>query len=234
MTRARVSGERKQLQAELAGYLRDQDNAKLRLLRARINAARVDRRTMVHGARMQCREARLALRDAQRLERERITQRHQLERVEERTACATGKSRARAKGLEQEASARGEYTEARTLVRQVRNADKRNVVQRSTKRERSQEDDDRVRSNLPAELVPVFDKVAKRIKGSAKRTRTEAFLEWAEENPDEILAVQQARADAELRALLKEQREHGRTMRKTGRYKQSPEELRELLAAVPF
>lgn len=234
MKGARVSGERKQLQSELAGYLRDQDKAKLRLLRAQINAARVDRRTMVHGARLQCREARETLRDRQKLERESVTHRHQLERVEERTACATGKSRAKAKGLEREASARGEYSEARTLVRQVRNADKRNVTQRSTKRERSQEDDDRVRSNLPAELVPVFDKVAKRIKGSAKRTRTEAFLEWAEENPDEILAVQQAEADAALRALLKEQREHGRTMRKAGRYKLSPEELRRELAAVPF
>jgi hypothetical protein len=229
-----ATSERKRLQEELAGYLRDKDRAQLRLLRARINAARVERRGMVHGARMQCREAREALRDAQKLERDAITQRQRLERVEERSACAVGKSRARARGLEQEATARGQYGEARTLARQVRNADKRNVVQRSTKRERSQEDDDAVRSNLPAELVPVFDQVAKRIKGNAKRSRTEAFLEWAEENPDEILAVQQAEADAALRALLKEQREHGRTMRKAGRYKQSPEELRQLLAGVPF
>lgn len=229
-----MTGERKRLQQELAGYLREKDAAQLRLLRARINAARVERRTMVHGARMQCREARAALRDRQKLERAAVTQRHQLERVEERTACATGRSRARARGLEREALAAHEYRDARVLVRQVKNADRRNVHQRSTKRERSQEDDDRVRSNLPAELVPVFDRVSKRIRGSAKRSRTEAFLEWAEENPDEILAVQQAKADAELRALLKEQREHGRAMRKAGRYKQSPEELRELLAAVPF
>ena len=234
MARARASGERRRLQAELAGYLREQDKAQLRLLRARIHAARVERRHMVHGARQQCREARLALRDQQQREREELTLRQRGQRVEERAACASGRASARSRGLEREALAAGEFKEARTLQRQVRNADRRNVVERSTKRERSQEDDDRVRSNLPAELVPVFNRVAKRIKGSAKRSRTEAFLEWAEENPDEIIAVQQAEADAALRAMLKEQRERGRVMRKAGRYKQSPEELRELLAAVPF
>lgn len=234
MARARVSGERRRLQAELAGYLREQDKAQLRLLRARINAARVERRRMVHGARLQCREARLALRDRQKLERDDLVQRQRGERVQERAACSSGRSSARARGLAGEAAAAGELKEARTLQRHVRNADRRNVLERSTKRERAQEDDDRVRSNLPPELVPVFDRVARRIKGSAKRSRTEAFLEWAEENPDEIIAVQQAEADKALRAMLKEQREHGRAMRKAGRYKQSPEELRELLAAVPF
>ena len=74
----------------------------------------------------------------------------------------------------------------------------------------------------------------KKIKGSPKRTRTEAFLEWAEENPEEILAVQEVAAEAYLKKLQKEQREHGKTVRKSGRYSQTPEELAELLAAVPF
>lgn len=166
-----MKSEGKQLQKELAQYLREQDAAQLRLLRARINAARVERRHMLSGARLQCRTARTELR-----------------------VSAT----------------------------------------RSTARERSQEDDDAVRSNLPAELVPVFNAVGKRIKGSAKKSRTEAFLDWAEENPDEIISVQQANADRELKQMLKEQREQGRNVRDARRYKQSPEELRKLLAAVPF
>ena len=100
--------------------------------------------------------------------------------------------------------------------------------------ERTQEDDDAVRSNLPPELVPVFERHRRAFKGSAKRSRTEAFLEWAEENPDEILAVQQAEADKGLRNLLKQQREFGRTVRNARRYKQTPEELAQILAAVPF
>ena len=60
------------------------------------------------------------------------------------------------------------------------------------------------------------------------------ILEWAEENPDEVLEVQQAEADRALKELLKQERELGRTMRGARRYKQTPEALAELLAGVPF
>jgi hypothetical protein len=82
--------------------------------------------------------------------------------------------------------------------------------------------------------VPVFAAVRKQIKGGPRRTRTEAFLEWAEENPDEILAVQEAQAEQYLKELVKKQRELGRTVRKADRYTQPPEKLRELLTGVPF
>lgn len=152
----------------------------------------------------------------------------------ERSACAAGKDSARRTGGELEGRARTEAKDAKTLQRQVRDADRRSVKARSTARERGQEDDDAVRSNLPPELRPVFDKVRRSIKASGKRSRTEAFLDWAEENPDEILSVQQATADRELKALLKQQREQGRTVRDARRYKLPPEELAKLLEAVPF
>lgn len=229
-----MRNERKVLQKELAQYLREKDTARLRLLRAQIQHAKVERRHMLAGARGQCRTARVALRDRQQIERSAFVERQRAERIEERGACSSGKARAKLEGTALELGARGAFQETKTLQRQVRNADKRNVQVRSSKRERSQEDDDAVRSNLPAELVPVFDAVAKRIKASPRRTRTEAFLEWAEENPDEILAVQQADADKYLKDLQRQQREHGRAMRKAGRYEQSPEELERELAAVPF
>jgi hypothetical protein len=87
---------------------------------------------------------------------------------------------------------------------------------------------------LPPDLLAVFDKHRKSFKGSARRSRTEQFLEWAEENPDEVLAVQQAEADRALHELLKQERELGRNFRKTSRYKKSPAELARLLADVPF
>ena len=74
----------------------------------------------------------------------------------------------------------------------------------------------------------------KSLKGSARRSRTEQFLEWAEENPDELVAIQQAEADRALKELLKEQRELDRTVRSAKRYHQSPEELARLLADLPF
>jgi hypothetical protein len=64
--------------------------------------------------------------------------------------------------------------------------------------------------------------------------KAEQFLEWAEENPDELIAIQQAEADRALKELLREQRELDRTVRSAKRYKQSPEVLARLLAGVPF
>jgi hypothetical protein len=94
-------------------------------------------------------------------------------------------------------------TSRETFQRQIRRAGKP-PRERSTRRERSQEDDDAVRRNLPPVLVAVFDKHRKSFKGSARRSRTEQFLEWAEENPDELVAIQQAEADLALKELLKE------------------------------
>lgn len=225
--------DRKKLQRELAEHLREKDRAALGLLRAQIKHARVERKHMVHIARTSCRTAREALRDKQAEERRRLVVEHQVERVLGREACETGKRSAKTKGDELEAAAKRTVKEERIYQRRIRAAGKAKPV-RATARERTQEDDDAVRSNLPPELVPVFDKVRKSIKGTPKRTRTEAFLEWAEENPDEILSVQQAQADKDLRDLLKQQREFGRTVRNARRYKQTPEELAELLAGVPF
>lgn len=227
-------GERKKLQRELVIHLRDRDKATLRELRARIHSARVARRIMLADARQACHVARLNLKERQQLERVAFRDEQRAARVVERSACATGKARAKESGTAAERAALRELRDAATLQRQVRDADRRGVKVRSTARERAQEDDDAVRRNLPAELVPVFDVVKKRIKGSPRKSRTESFLEWAEENPGEIVALQQAEADEYLTKLLRQQREHGKTMRKAGRYSGSVEELREALAAVPF
>jgi hypothetical protein len=229
-----MKNERTLLQKELAGYLRERDAAALRLLRAQIHAARVQRRHQLQGARTQCRDARAALQVQQADERRSLVDRQRGERIAERSACSSGKATAREHGTRGELTARQALAEARTLQGQVRRADKKATMTRSTKRERSQEDDDAVRSNLPAELRPVFDKYARRFKAGPRRSRTEAFLEWAEENPDEILAVQQEKAERELAELVKEQRELGRSVRKADRYKQAPEALEKLLAGVPF
>ena len=206
----------------------------MRLLRAQINAARVERRHLLAGARTQCREARSGLKDKQADERRALVERQRVERAEERAACSSGVERAKVEGTAAERSAFTEYAEARALRRQLARTERKRSKQGPTKRERTSEDDDEVRGNLPTELVPVFNAVAKKIKVGPRRSRTEAFLEWAEAHPDEIYAVQEAEADKRFKELLKEQRAHGQAMRKAGRYKQSPEKLRELLAAVPF
>lgn len=51
---------------------------------------------------------------------------------------------------------------------------------------------------------------------------------------DALACFLQAVADLYLKELVKQQREHGKAVRKAGRYEQAPEKLRELLAGVPF
>jgi len=229
-----MNTEGKKLQKELAGYLREKDRAALSLLRARIKMARTDRMLGLRAARSSCAMARSQLQAQQREERTSFVERQRGERIAERAACSAGKDSARTRGRALESEARENVRGTKTLQRQVRDADRRNVKTRSTTRERGQEDDDAVRNNLPPELRPVFDKVRRTIKATGKKSRTEAFLDWAEENPEEILAVQQADADRELKQLLKQQREQGRTVRDAKRYKLPPDELAKLLEAVPF
>jgi hypothetical protein len=228
-----MPSERQRLQKELAEHLREKDKTQLRLLRAQIAHARVERRSMLTRARVSCRTARESLKERQAAERAELTSAHRSERVAGKTACESGKTNAKLEGLELERGAKRTLKEERIYQRRLREAGKAPKV-RATKRELAEEDDDAVRRNLPPDLREVFNVVRKKIKASPRRTRTEAFLEWAEENPDEILAVQEVAAEAYLKKLVKDQREHGRAMRKTGRYSQSPEELAELLAAVPF
>ena len=67
-----------------------------------------------------------------------------------------------------------------------------------------------MRRDIPPELVGVFNKVRRNIKGTDRKSRSEAFLEWAEENPGEIYAMQEQEAAREIKRLVKEyQREAG-------------------------
>jgi hypothetical protein len=50
---------------------------------------------------------------------------------------------------------------------------------------RRSESDDEVRANLPADLVPLLERVKRSIKAGPRQSRTEAFLEYAEEHPGE-------------------------------------------------
>ena len=228
-----LSADRRKLQREIAEHLREKDREALAALRARIDTAKAERRQMVRAARETCRTALLSVRERQAAERRRLTLEHQAERERGRVACVTGKADAKEQGHELERTAKRTLREERTFQRQIRRAGKK-PPERSTARERAQEDDDAVRNNLPAELVPVFDKHRRSFKGSPRRSRTEQFLEWAEENPDEVLAVQQAEADEALRELLREERQLGRSVRSRRRYKRAPTEPESRLSEVPF
>ena len=107
---------------------------------------------------------------------------------------------------------------------------------RAKARERRAESDCEVAANIDDPgLRVVWEHVKAKIKGGPRRSRTEEFLEWAQEHAGEVYAIQEADAERALLELEKEERRLSRELKKAGRYKKrSPEELAELLAAVPF
>jgi len=163
---------------------------RLRELGALLKTARAERREAIQRIQSQCRTAREKLRNA----------------------CGARRERARQQGAERVAFRQREIQAERQLDRLQRTAGKRPSQKnskpiggvRKAPRERTAESDDEVRRDIPPELVSVFNRVRRNIKGSDRRTRSEAFLEWAEENPGEVYAMQEQDAAREIERLIKD------------------------------
>ena len=185
--------DKKRLHREIEQERRAKVAERVTQLGLQLKAAREARRGSIERIRLQCRAA-----------RERL-----------RTTCGLRKERARLEGEEVIQARRREIQEERYLDKLQRSRPKSAQPlgrMRNARREREAESDDEVRRNLSPDLASVFNKVRRQIKGSERRSRTEAFLQWAEENPDEIYAMQEQRAAREIERLVKEyQRETRRT-----------------------
>ena len=185
--------DKKRLHREIEKERRAKVAERVTQLGLQLRAAREARRGSIERIRLQCRAA-----------RERL-----------RTTCGLRKERARLEGEEVVQARRREIQEERYLDKLQRSRPKSAQPlgrMRNARRERDAESDDEVRRNLSPDLASVFNKVRRHIKGSERRSRTETFLEWAEENPDEIYAMQEQRAAREIERLVKEyQRETRRT-----------------------
>jgi len=93
--------------------------------------------------------------------------------------------------------------------------------------ERRSESDDEVRSNIDPSLLPLFEEVKRKIKGSEWRTRTEAFLEYAEANPDDALFAREREAASWLhREIMAQQPRRPKPP--------SPRPMLQTSAALPF
>ena len=186
----RTGLDRKRLMREIEHERRAKVVQRLTELGVLLKAAREARRESIDRIRFQCRKAREKLRNV----------------------CGARRERARREGTEVVNARAREINEERHLDKLQRTAGKRPASKglkpigrvRNAARERESESDDEVRRDIPPELVGVFNKVRRNIKGSDRRSRSEAFLEWAEENPAEIYAMQEQEAAREIKRLVKE------------------------------
>jgi hypothetical protein len=210
-----------QLNREIRKGHREKHTARLKELRGLIAAARVARREAVRAIKLDCAEKRIAARSSCQLRALQAREAGELE-IARRKAQKRGEA-----GFERKMT---EIERPRPL--------------RSTTKQRAEESDDEVRRNLDPPLVPVFNAVKRYIKPTARMDRTEAFLQWAHENPDEVLSLMQHDADRYLAQLLAEQSHTEKQLRSSAPYFEPPkppgpivivkQRRRRALQAAPF
>ncbi len=185
--------DKRRLAREISKARKDALNVRLGELRALIKAARAERHAAIAGVRSDCR-----------------VQREQL-----RTACALRRVEASELGLRGVARAQHVFSHERSAAKAEDALGKSSRSRKQpTKKEAAAESDCAVRHNLAPELVPVFDAVKRHIKGSPRKSRTEEFYQWAEENPGEVYDLQQRQADKDLARLIAEHEQAEKQLRR--------------------
>lgn len=224
---------RKKLEREIARDLRAKDRDKLAELHTAIARARSRRRSKMRQVVESCVAQRVAVRAHAKIAREQareaLREARRLETQAARTSCNVAKGKLRAAAAEEERNAKRAMSDELSLQREVRRADSRIKTKehgRSTRKERAQESDDAVRHNIPADLVPLWNRIRSTIRGNERQSRTEAFLRYVEENPGEAIETQEELSSKYLRDLLKQERALVRKVRRPSGYRG--------LAAAPF
>jgi len=228
---------RRDIEKDLAARARET----LGKMKERIEAARARRRATTGKAVQRCRAARQTLRERQREERARVRAHLNAELAAERQKlrqrCEARKVKIRVLARRSEDAALREWDEERRYQAQLRRAEsafnrKTAAAERRSSKERRAESDDEVRSNIPAELVRIFERVKRTVRGNPRMSRTEAFLHWVEEHPDDVYAIQEAEAEKSLRKLLAEQTRLERA--KAPQLRRAVRRAETALEAVPF
>lgn len=238
LTRAEGRKQAKALERERAKALKLAARAKVRELAAAIKHARAERPGHVRRARAQCIAHRKLVAQRARARRKRLLEElRETTRQEKQAAkqrCAIGKTRARESALSSVQKAAHALHHERAYQRDLKRIEANNRASlrgiiKPTRAERRSESDGEVNANVPAELVPLWERVKRRIKGSTRQSRTEAFLHYAAEHPREVIEAQEGGIDATIRELERQQARASRLAKtRPSRY------TRAELAAVPF
>jgi len=145
-------------------------------------------------------------------------------RAEARSRCSTDKQKVVEAYEPKVKKSSAELAEERKHQREIQrieaaNKDREKKRPKKSAGERLQEHDEEVVNNLPPELVPVWHSFKYKIKGSKRRSRYEAFMDYLHDNPQAIDYVQVQIEKNNDRKLAREQAkyyaERGYNMRKT-------------------
>jgi hypothetical protein len=236
LTLAQARRQRKQLLAEIEREHRRKDRQKLAALREDIRAAKRGRTDATRDAVQRCREERRNVKEQakerRRAVRQQLREEIQGEKQAAREACAARKAEVRTSGATNIQKAREIVRAERAYQGELRRFERRakECERFTTAQERRAESDDEVRSNISADLLPLFERVKRHIRGSDRQSRTEAFLRYAEEHPGELVAAMTELSDREVARLVAEEKRLAKAIRSPRRYKPTAADL----AAIPF
>jgi hypothetical protein len=222
MTPAQGRKQRRALMRDIAREHRREAREKLVALRTQIRDAKALRRSALVQAKERCRSERVAARARARAMKQRALEelREALRRERQLAHDTCAASLAEARGITDKVQrGRVELHAERAYQRDLRRIERANraarlEIRRPTRAERRGESDDEVRGNVPPELVGLWERVKGRIRGSERMTRTEAFLQYAHDHPNEVLEVLEDRTEDLIRELEARERATARAMRR--------------------
>lgn len=226
-----MSFDKQALRKDIERHHKQAARSKLSLLRKAVQDARHWHRAAMQDVRRQCKDIRLNVRV--RIKEMRARARKQLaaialrERAKATDLCRRMKADARAKFKDAISRQRANLEAERSFQRELRRIEHAAKVRaaehpHASYLERKSESDDLVRANIPSDLIPLFERIKNKIRGNAKMSRTETFLHYVEEHPDEQLAAIEHEAHQQLRRL---ERQHAEERKASKRAR---------LADVPF
>ena len=208
-TASRDSGlDKKSLHKAIDADLKAKDKAKLQALRAELVRKEIEDKARCKAARA------VSLAHAKRI-RERADKaaaaiRKEIARYEQRARTVCVSVPTRRAGAHAPSAERKAYLEEKAYQASLRRAQKKTTSKRpgirKTIAEASSESDDAVRHNIPSHLVPLWNRVKRGIKAGPRISRTDAFLKYAEEHPEEVYADMDDATDALIADLERQQR----------------------------
>lgn len=214
--------------------IRERERSELKRLVLELVHARAQRSRALRDARSLCKRSRLVLRERlkerRRLERERLKREAEAARLAERASCKARAALAKRRGDAGVTAAKNELTGQRAAQRLARRQAARKVAIGVPRSARIHESDDAARRDIPRELQGVWDRSKSNFKSGGRRSRAEAFLEWAEANPGEVLTLQEHAAEKEVERLIREHAQHAKKMK----LRKTRAEIERELKAVPF
>ncbi len=224
----------KQTKAEQARALKQRVKAELARLRTEVAAAKKQKAAKLKSVGAHCRAQRKLISERAKRARQRLNQSIARTRERGRNVCSSARGDAQLSTLTaiEAAAARleAELGEQRKLRAWARPASTRSTPGRANARERAQESDGEVLANIDDPgLRIVWEAVKHRVKPGGRRSRTEAFFEWAAEHPSEVYEIQEKDAIAHLAELERREKKLAGSMRKG-----TEAVRRALLEAVPF